>query len=564
MLDIQPRFVTLAELLQGRLFRVPQYQRAYSWHDKQRQDLFEDIVNVSNYPDDRPHFMATLVGLRREKRIIGTTTHQVSDIVDGQQRITTLILLLKAIALRATALGGGSDMANEEIRNEIQRLLVKDDEATLLLLQTNHDSSNHFANYLRDDIHALSENADTIADKELLSAMEQCENFVSDWEESGKSLVELVTLLKNRLTFILHEIDDESIVYTVFEVLNSRGLDVSWFDRLKSMLMAILFEKSGNTSEHIHEVHTLWRDIYSCVGLRLGLSTESLRFAATLRLTSRPNRPLGEEDAATTLYNRSKNSVALVLDTTRWLKDVTKTVDAVVENQRWSGVTQIAQVRMVAAALLLREDLTQGEKERILKRWEAVSFRIYGMFSMFANTSRGDYVRLAWSIINERLHPDEILDRLSNIGSIYSIEKAVANLRKKDCYNNWGVELRYFLRRYEEHLSKEAGQRLDDEQWNSIWQNTPAASIEHIRPQSLWPADPRRHYLGNLLLLPPALNSELSDLTPRKKADSYMGKSRLLIAQEVAEIVAESGWTLKTMREREAHLLEWAATEWAD
>jgi hypothetical protein len=56
--------------------------------------------------------------------------------------------------------------------------------------------------------------------------------------------------VKNRLTFIFHELDDEATVYTVFEVLNSRGLAVPWFDRLKSLLMGIAFEHgSGNKSE---------------------------------------------------------------------------------------------------------------------------------------------------------------------------------------------------------------------------------------------------------------------------------------------------------------------------
>ena len=39
MMNIDPQHITLAELIQGRLFRIPQYQRAYSWQSKQRRDL---------------------------------------------------------------------------------------------------------------------------------------------------------------------------------------------------------------------------------------------------------------------------------------------------------------------------------------------------------------------------------------------------------------------------------------------------------------------------------------------------------------------------------------------
>ena len=509
--------------------------------------------------------MAAIVGLRRKEETIGTTAHQFIDIVDGQQRITTLILLLKAIAMAID----DSDTPDTRVRDELNHSLIKDDNATLLLLQTNHDSSDYFANYLKHGTHPSSADADTIADRELLAAMEECEQFVTRWQNDDNSLVELVTLLKNRLTFILHEISDESLVYTVFEVLNSRGLDVSWFDRLKSMLMAIVFDRAANKSEIIDMVHLLWTQIYDCVGLRLGLSTESLRFAATLRNPECPNRLLGQEDAALMLYDQSKGGPDQVIETTRWLKDVTTAVDQLVANRRMDAVTTIVQARMLATALHLRQDFTKHERDRVLRRWENVTFRIYGMFRKDARWAVGDYVRLAWRIVNEQLSPDEILGGLSEIGRKFPVNEAVENLRNTNCYAYWGDELRYFMHRYEEHLSKKAGQNFDNEQWGRIWATTSARSIEHIRPQSWWTSrgresdEGRMHGLGNLLLLPPGLNSKLQDKPARKKVGAYT-KTGLLIAQEVADVVSTDGWSLKTMKERETDLLEWAIQEWSD
>ena len=238
---------------------------------------------------------------------------KIVEVVDGQQRITTLVILLNAIRNAAN----DSDDTEAKIKHEISDSLVKDDDATLLLLQTNHDTGNYFADYLRTGNHPAPSDAHTIADREILSAMTECERFVDEWCQRGNSLVELVSLLKNRLTFILHEINDESLVYTVFEVLNSRGLPVSWFDRLKSMLMAIVFESNTeNTDELVNEVHQLWTDIYRCVGLRLGLSTESLRFAATLKDPVCPSRPLGEQAAALLLRDQSKDGPVQVVATT--------------------------------------------------------------------------------------------------------------------------------------------------------------------------------------------------------------------------------------------------------
>src|SRR4030042_1574967 len=115
MIDIQPQHVTLDQLIYGRLFRIPQYQRTYSWHRKQRQDLIEDIRRTWAAGQERSHFMATVVGLRREKRTIMTKEHQVIEVVDGQQRITTLILLLKAIVKAIDR----SDPVGEKIGKEL-------------------------------------------------------------------------------------------------------------------------------------------------------------------------------------------------------------------------------------------------------------------------------------------------------------------------------------------------------------------------------------------------------------------------------------------------------------
>ena len=62
-----------------------------------------------------------------------------------------------------------------------------------------------------------------------------------------------MSLLRNQLSVIFHEIEDEALVYLVFEVLNSRGLDVTWFDKLKSLLMAVIFEHgdAGGRSDSV-------------------------------------------------------------------------------------------------------------------------------------------------------------------------------------------------------------------------------------------------------------------------------------------------------------------------
>ena len=448
------------------------------------------------------------------------------------------------------------------LREDIKKTLVKPN-AVELLLQTNHDSSDHFATYVRTGEYQNVNDAKTLADRQLLMAMKECEDFVESWQNEGHSLGDLVDHLYNRLTFIYHQIDDEGLVYTVFEVLNSRGLQVSWFDRLKSMLMAIVFDTKGTEAKDdtINKVHMLWTQIYSTIGLRIGLSTESLRFAATLYRDSAPSRPLGEEDAVDLLHKRASGGPDAVIDVTTWIKSVTEAVDKVRENRRLDAVTDIQQARLVATAINLRNDLGSMEKERILRCWENITFRIYGMYAKDARTSVGDYTRLAWRIVNKGLSPDKIIAKLSKIGGDYPVDKAVGELRQTNCYEKLsGDELKYFFHRYEEHLSREAGQKFENKHWNHIWVEDVSDSIEHIRPQSK--GGDYVHWLGNLVLLPPGLNSKLGNTAPKKKTEAYRDTG-MRIALEAAKQV-ENGWKKKDIRCREEELLTWAATEWAD
>lgn len=558
MLTIQPQYLTLSKLLDGRLFLIPEYQRAYSWTWKQRKDLFSDIEKAHAKGPDAGHFMAPVVCWRRKQLILGTDEFFVMEVVDGQQRLTTLIILLNAIKLQLNE----RVKTEAKLASELRGLLVKEGEE-LLLLQTNHDSSHYFADFLRKGTAPTSDTAQTLADRELLQAIEECEAFVAKWQNGGESLATLMALLKNRLFFLLHEVNDEKTVYTVFEVLNSRGLDVSWLDRLKSVLMGAAFElKNVNERGVIKDLHNTWRDIYTVIGLRQGLSTEALRFAATLYTGEEPRRPLGEEGSVDALRSEA-TTAKTIREVASWLLSVTKSSDAVVADVRTNAVTRIAQARLLATAINLRDELKGTERKALLRRWERVSFRIYGMLGKDARTGVGDYVGLAWRIVNDELSFKEIDSAIGEIGEEFPIGKAVEELRGTNRYEGWETELRYLMYRYEEHLAKEQGlKNLKNEQWTKIWLASPSDSIEHIWARSKAP-EKHRHRLGNLVMLPPGLNSKLQDDPPKQKFEAYR-KTGLLIAGEVADMIESHGWNAKAIAEREEALLAWAAIEWAD
>jgi len=559
---IDPKFLTLNQLLGERLFRIPNYQRAYSWKRKQREDMFQDI-RVLRENEEKRHFMATIVGLKRNTRTIVTDDFAVIDIVDGQQRLTTLALLLKAIEQSLDQ----NIPVQGKLKRELQELLVKQDEHSLLLLQTNHDTNQYYVNFIRQGVAPAPEEADTLADRSLLRAIHDCREFVVEWDDP----VELTAVLKNRLTFIFHQIDNEGAAYTVFEVLNSRGLPVAWLDRLKSYLMAIAFEHDqGNRQEVIEELHSIWTELYRVIGLRQGMSAEALRFAATLRARARRSRVWSEADAVEDLRDQAGEDPANAIDLSHWLLAVARAVDEFLEDAtRAQAAVRVAHARLVAVAVLLR-DFDAEEQRALLDAWEQVSFRIFGLCRKDARSKVGDYVRLAWEISANEADVGEIREELDRIGSDdeeHGIEWAVEHTRDHNCYEGWEEELRYLLFRYEQHLAGQKGTELTNEQWNRVWATSPAKSIEHVLPQSK--GSDRRdeddvfvHRLGNLTMLPPGLNSQLRDRDPIEKVDEYR-ETGLLITSDVARRIEDAGgWGVEQVAEREDQILEWIRETW--
>src|SRR4051794_19908462 len=98
--------LTVQTLFGGRRFDVPDYQRGYAWAERQWTDLLDDLDAL---PATKDHFTGTLVLKAREADgqlvDIEGQQYQAYDVVDGQQRLTTLVLLLDAIRREVSALG---------------------------------------------------------------------------------------------------------------------------------------------------------------------------------------------------------------------------------------------------------------------------------------------------------------------------------------------------------------------------------------------------------------------------------------------------------------------------
>lgn len=564
---IQPTYGVLQNLFADRVFRIPHYQRFYSWQNRQRQDLFSDLRKLADQREDQHHFMATLVCYRTpETKSVGTNQYRVYDIVDGQQRLTTLIILLKCIEL---ALAQDSDD-----RDDLAKILVKRD-GHLILLQTNNANARIFNRFIREGTRPSDGDLQIHSDFNLANAIKDCGKFVEEWKNS-RGVEALMSLVLHRLGFVVHDTEDSRAVYTVFEVLNSRGLDVDWLDKTKSMLMGRAFELATTQAAaeaEIQGLQNVWGEIYRELAKEDVPGDEILRVNATLHFGAGAGKPRSAEDSLEQLRENC-NAFDKPTKLSELLLEYAKKLTSLHGNIYLGPVTEILHARLLAVAIMSATGITEPERRNLLEQWERVTFRIFGLCGKDSRTKVGDYVRLAAKIVGSDLQTrtyNQIMAALHSLGDDHPAARAVEEgLAERDCYEESPDLCRYVLWLYEEHLAKKlgAGATVDEHERTAIWKKRASDSIEHIFPQNTWGAAGwqgkmrPKHVgrIGNLLLLPIVLNQQAKTKSFAEKKAIYETHNLRM----VKEVCQESDWTLDQIDARESSIIDWAKTRWAD
>jgi hypothetical protein len=573
---IEPRYYTLQGLFADRVFRVPHYQRFYSWGTRQRDDLFGDLRKLAKRDDDNHHFMATIVCHRtKEVKEVGASEYRVYDVVDGQQRLTTLILILKCLELTL--------QPESKAARDLKNVLVKGDE-NIILLQTNNANEHIFNAFVREGCEPSRAELRTDADRNLSRAIRDCKDFVNDWIQEHGDALSLLRLVQNRLGFVIFDTEDSRIVYSIFEVLNSRGLAVDWLDKCKSVLMGRAFElaKSPTAAEaSIGGLQKRWGDVYLEIAKKAIPGEQILRVAATLRFGAWRGKPQPADDALE-FFRSDCVAVDRPRKLTDILLDVARKLVSLETNRALEPVTDILHARILAVALMSTECLSESERKVCLEQWERVTFRVFGLCGRDSRTKVGEYVRLAAQVSNHAegaSRYSEIMESLRNLGAEFPIAEAVtAGLVAKNCYDSPPL-CRYVLWRYEEHLARLAGKAatLDEDVRREIWRVRAEDTVEHIFPQNpepggAWDGKMRRgsgkaqalgeHVgrIGNLLLLPSGLNEEARRKGFQEKKHIYEKHNM----RSVHEVTKKDDWTLREIEARESRIVEFARKAWAD
>jgi len=598
---VDPKYSSFFTLISGKLFRIPEYQRPYSWEKAQRDDLFADIVKMSN--KNETHFMATVVCLKTSEAVlVGSDELIVYEIVDGQQRMTTLIALLKAIELELAKSKNDGLAEAAKVQNE---LLVRGKDK-MVLLQTNHDEARLFENYLKNGQRPIKSNLTTRPLKNLDQCIIECEKFVKDWKKDS-DLVDLLSKVKNKLGFIFYQLNAEKTVYTVFEVLNSRGLQVNALDKSKSILLGTIYdiycEDTYSMKNHVDHVKYAWNQVYTLIGLNEIKDDDVVKYAATLlmRKDIAKGKALSLEDSLEVFRELSQDSIDQIKNICDTLVAVAKYLKQLKAIPHFRCFNSISQVRFLYVAIYLNGTIQEKDLEEVIWNWEKISFKIYGLLRRDARNNVGDYIRLGRDIFHMEIEnpynqntnlsdyndfeslelSKKVLARLSLISESAPIDQAADTLKGNNCYDYWEDEFRYLCFKVEQYLN---GQDIStaklDQKWLSIFSDSNIDTIEHIFPQTLneyWKGKLGKgnrienviNRIGNLLVLPKELNSECQNKAFYDKVKIYEKASLSIVNQVIYNNDVEErnrkirdNWDYKSIEEREAYLIDIAKKIW--
>ena len=536
-------------------FNIPSYQRPYVWGEDNINELLDDILYAFENDSQDTYFMGALVLQNKE--------NDEYDILDGQQRLTTLALLLATIR---------DNIKVEKTKKVLQDHLFQEDDETADI-----PSRNRFTFNIRNEVqrffeeYIIKENGTFNIEKALED--EQFKNNISiknmvavvqvirkRLEEifgeqlsleniSGTSLLEFIKFIRNKLIFAYICSDTREQAFRLFTILNNRGIPLTTADILKSLNLDKVQDEIKR-----NEYAKKWEELEEQYGDKFD---RFLNFIRTIKLKEKARKNLleeFEEKIYGKVMNYGKESIDYILKTSEnYDKLINLTADF---NNEYKNLINIMKVGFnsedwIPPLLYYYEKFnTQGLVE---------------FLKLLDNKFMGDWINKETP--TKRLENMNKILKAIEIGENYNDILNNKNLFNFDINNFKNIiNGNIFGERYCKYLLLKIEYLSLDSEVAYIG-NYKNISIEHVLPQnpkedSEWRAkfsnEDREEWtnkLGNLILLTKRKNSKLSNLEFKDKKKKYIA-DKMLLFPSVFEVYSNGeDWNIDILKTRQKRIV---------
>ena len=251
---------TLLDIESGVVYAIPRYQREYTWCRAQWDALFEDLLD-----NELHYFLGSIICINQSQDAL---TVQSLELVDGQQRMTTLSLLLAAVYQSYRTLPNLGMEQQIELYNLKHKLVLKkkSDQPRLIPQVQNNNQQDYFAvlgqTGILDDVETVPNAGNRRVMKAFRHFISRIELYL---EHSADPITSLQALLEkvNTATLVKIEVAGHSDAYTLFESLNNRGVPLTAIDLIKNKLLAVLESKDPGS---IDKQYNRWKKVIDALG----------------------------------------------------------------------------------------------------------------------------------------------------------------------------------------------------------------------------------------------------------------------------------------------------------
>jgi uncharacterized protein with ParB-like and HNH nuclease domain/predicted transport protein len=552
---------TLLEFLKrAPQFVVPIYQRTYSWTERECRQLWDDIIRTGSKDEISAHFVGSIVYV--EKGLYQVIGQPQLLLIDGQQRLTTVTLLLEALARAAGDSEPLDGFSAKKLRNYYMLNPLEDGERRYKLVLSQTDKASMVA--------LLDQQA---RPKEYSLRLEENFTLFKNWVAGAKD--NLTALCKGLAKLVIVDISlnrDQDNPQLIFESLNSTGRELTQADLIRNFILMGL-EPKLQTRLYVQ----YWRPMEVEFGQEAYATHFDgfMRHYLTVKTGEIPN--IREVYEAFKQYARSPKAgdwETLVADIRAFAGYFCKMALAAEQDADLKAAFHdIRELKVDVAFPLLLElyhDYTTGTlpKDELLQAARLVESYVFrrAVYGIPTNSMNKTFATFGRALKKDR-YLESIQAQFMILPSYRRFpddEEFKRNLQSKDLYNFRSRS--YWLRRLENHDRKE---RVPVDEY----------TIEHILPQSdndpvkvpvvwrealgsewerIW--KDYRHTLGNLTLT--GYNSEYSNRSFLEKRDMAGGfaESPLRLNQGLGSL---PNWNEERIRQRAEKLAQRAVRVWS-